>query len=106
MSKVYKPRNDFVLVRVIDLGQLRGIHVPNISVEGKKYVVEAMGDAVKNLKVGDSVLMTGTVGVDWATLPGLSDLLIIKEANIVLVIEEDRECDPKQNANPHEVKVI
>ena len=78
------PRNDYVVVRVKkrDVGP-DGVELPDSSLEGKDFVIEAVGDDVEKLKKGDKVLMVGTRGEDWAYLPRSSDVLVIKEANIV-----------------------
>ena len=90
MAKKVHPRNDYVLIKSITLGQTEsGIALPDQSIQGKKYVVEALGPKVEGLKVGDSILMVGTAGEDWAFLPGSKDLLIIKEQNCVLIYEEE-----------------
>lgn len=89
---MHKPRNDYVLVRKI-LRNLTpsGIAVPNKSAQGADYRIVAWGPDVKDLEVGQNVLMVGQVGLDYAYLPNSSDLCIIKQANIVLVYDEVEE---------------
>ena len=85
-----KPRNDFALIRVIMLDtNERGIAIPQGSMEGKQYLVEAIGPKVEGLKVGDRVLMVGQMGEDWGYLPGTKELLVLKESNVVLIYAED-----------------
>jgi NADPH:quinone reductase-like Zn-dependent oxidoreductase len=55
--------------------------------EGKEFYVEGIGPDVKHLKPGDRVLMTGKQGTDWSYIPGFTNLLIIREGNIGLVLE-------------------
>jgi len=85
---VYKPRNDNVIIRVVVVEESRGIAMPQNSVQGKKYVVVAFGENVKELVVGDRVFLTGVQKVDWDFLPNSHDLLIVKEANVLTRIEE------------------
>lgn len=85
----YIPRNDFVLIRIIQLDESPGgIVLPQISLEGKQYVVEAIGPKVEDLQIGDRVLMIGTAGEDYGYVPNRMDLLVIKQANIVIVFRE------------------
>ena len=78
------PRNDYCVVRVKkrDVGP-DGVELPDSSLEGKDFVIEAVGVDVDNLKKGDKVLMVGSKGEDWAFIPRSNELLVIKEANIV-----------------------
>ena len=90
---VQRTRNDYVLVRVIDHAQTpTGIALPTTAIQGKEFVVEKVGDAVKDLKAGERVLMIGKEGEDWARIPGDNNLLLIKEPNIVLVYEADAQA--------------
>ena len=86
----YKPRNDFVLIEQIKLDTVGGLVMPDHAIEGKEYHVRAMGPKVEGLSLGDKVLMIGTTGQDYAPLPGNSKLMIIKEANVVLIIGDEK----------------
>ena len=88
MSVTYRPRNDLVLSRVVDTGEQRGILMPQQSIQGKRYLVEAIGPKVEDLQVGDWVFMTGQQKVDWDMLPFSNDLLTIRQENIILVVED------------------
>jgi hypothetical protein len=81
------PRNDFVSVRVKVCDAMHGLKMPQSSMEGKEFYVEGIGPDVKHLKPGDRVLMTGKQGTDWSYIPGFTNLLIIREGNIGLVLE-------------------
>ncbi|MDE2095623.1 MAG: hypothetical protein KGL39_00070 [Patescibacteria group bacterium] len=88
----YRPRNDYCLVRYVDIGKTpSGIATPNSSIQGKKFFIEAFGPDVEDLQVGDRILMVGTEKEDWAFLPNSRELLLIKQANIVMVYEGDDE---------------
>lgn len=80
----YRPRNDFVLVRVKKATE-RGLMMPDQAAQGKRYVVEAIGPEVEDLAVGEMVLMIGTEGENWGYLPNDHDLIIIKQASIALI---------------------
>lgn len=79
------PRNDMALVRIVDIGQARGIAMPEVSIQGKEFIVVAVGPKVEKLESGDKVLMIGNVGDNYYPLPDCKDLIVIKETNCVLV---------------------
>lgn len=90
MSKPFYPRNDYCLIKIVELGATpSGIALPDYAIAGKKFVVEAMGEKVEDLDIGDSVLMKGQRGVEYYELPNRPDLLVIKQEFIVLVIEDE-----------------
>lgn len=85
----YVPRNNFVIVRLINIGRTRdGIIIPDVAKEGKELRVVAVGPKVESLKEGDSVLMSQHA--DTFPLPNESDLFAVKEETIAVVISEDR----------------
>ena len=85
-----KPRNDHVLIRVINVGKSPGgVFVPDRTREGQQFEVVAIGPKVKDLEPGDKVLMIGQVNVNYIFLPNTSDLLVIKEESVVLVFGEE-----------------
>lgn len=82
------PRNDYVLFRRVNLGETpAGIKVPEGSIEGIKHVVVACGPDVKDLKQEDEILVIGQIKVDYMFLPNSKDLLLTKQANIVMVVK-------------------
>ena len=89
----YLPRNDFVLVKKTVWGQTpSGIAVSQFSTEGVEYRVLAKGPKVEKLEIGDKVLFLG--GPDdgngaYVRVPNEKDLLLMKEGNIILVLEDD-----------------
>lgn len=85
---VYRPRNDFVVVRETHTEILDGLAMPQTSMEAKRWHVVAIGPKVEGLAVGDRVLMTGKVGEDWSPIPGAKGLAVIREGNVVLIIGE------------------
>lgn len=90
MEKVtYAPRNEMVLIRILDVGMIRGVALPQISVQGKRYLVEAVGHKVENLDVGDEVLMIGKEGAEYYPLSNHSDLLVIHQIHCVLKITRE-----------------
>lgn len=78
-------RNDFVLFRMIDRGHVRGVAMPNIAQQGKERLVVAIGPKVEGLKVGDKVLVIGSVGQDVVQVPSETQLYMTREANVALV---------------------
>lgn len=83
----FRPRNENVLIRVRDLGKFKGIAMPDSAVQGKEYVIEAIGPKVEDLYVGDKVFMIGEFRADYDYLPHTKDLLLIHQRNVALVIE-------------------
>lgn len=83
-----RPRSDYVLVRMTQKGESNGIAIPEVSAEGKEFHVVAVGPKVDDtLKVGDQVLMVGRINDTYHEVPGCRNLLLVKEANVVLVLE-------------------
>ena len=82
----FRPRNDYVLIRIVELGQNpAGIAIPQISAQGKEFHVVAVGPDVEDLDVGDKVLMLGSKNTTYFELPNSKDLIVMKEENVVLV---------------------
>lgn len=80
------PRNDIVLIRVVKVERLPDqISFPDNSIQGKQFVVEAIGPAVKDLSPGDVVMMLGAPNVHYYEVPNSNDLLVIKQEHIVIV---------------------
>jgi hypothetical protein len=83
----YIPRNELVIVRVEVVDTTKtGIAIPQSSLEGKKYIVEAVGPKVEDLLVGDQVLINGTKGEEWNYIPGCNDLIVTHQQFISLKI--------------------
>lgn len=80
----YIPRNNFVLCEIVPLQTL--LAMPDIAAEGKGNIVKAIGPQVKDLEIGDQVMIIGAQGVAWSFLPGTRKLFIINEENVVLKI--------------------
>ncbi len=80
------PRKNQVIVRILIKDEYRGIKLPQNSPEGKLYVVVAIGPEVKNLNVGDEVLITARVGQEWQLIPGEPELVFNIEEHVPLII--------------------
>lgn len=75
-----------------------GIAVPQTSAESWRWTVISIGKDVKlDLKIGDEIMASGVLNVDYAPLPGSQDLFIIAEAavNIVIGDPEYTKAPPK-----------
>lgn len=85
----FRPRLDYVIIQIVDVGETEsGIALPQVSVQGKQFVVKAIGPDVKaDFKVGDFVLMLGSKNITYFEIPTAKDLIVIKQEFIVLVIE-------------------
>lgn len=87
MSRVYKPRNDLVIVRQSKREQIGAIRLPDHSADSIKLTVEAFGPDVKDLEVGQEVLMLGTVGETFVPVPGARDLFMLRQGAVACVCE-------------------
>lgn len=85
---VYKPRNDFVLFRMISKDKIRGLAMPQISEQAKERIIEAVGPDVVGLSVGQKVLVVGTIGSDVVPLPNEGNMFLTRQGNIIVTIEE------------------
>ena len=95
MAIKYRCRNDFVLFKLVDRGTVRGVHVPQVSAQGKERIVMDIGPDVEDLDVGYKVMVIGTVGMDVVQLPNETNLFLTKQANVTLIVEEEEdEEDP------------
>jgi hypothetical protein len=86
--RVYQPRNDQVIIREHKRSILDGLAMPDESIEGKVFIVEAIGPKVEGLKVGDKVWMSGLLNATYANLPCESDLLIMEQKYVLTTWEE------------------
>ena len=84
----YVCRNDYCLIRMTQIGESNGIAIPEVSIEGKQFHVIAKGPKVEQLEVGDRVLMVGKLNDTYWEVPGVRNLLLIKEQNVVLILRE------------------
>lgn len=92
MSVSYRPRNDFIVFRMIEGNKVRGLVMPDIAEQGKIKLVVALGPDVKDLEVGDEVLIVGTEG-SLARLPNETDLYLTRQSNVVCVIGKSPESE-------------
>lgn len=91
MSRSYKVRNDFVIVKVTTTNVVGNIRVSDNAQEGKVYTIVAFGPRVENMAVGDRVTLWADQNTVFFQIPGERDLVIIKEANISSVIRDGEE---------------
>jgi hypothetical protein len=85
----FTPRGPYCVIRVSyrETNQA-GIAVSQASAEGRQYHVESIGPDVKDLKVGDRVLMVGKKNEEYWDIPAHNGLLLVKESVISLVVTE------------------
>lgn len=87
-----KPRNDWVIVRTVEVEKNKaGIVMPQTSIEGKRFIVEAVGEKVENLQPGDSVMLAGARDAQFFPVPKHQNLIAIKQENVVFVEVEVQE---------------
>lgn len=82
------PRNDYVVFKRHQRGTtLKGIHMPDKSLEGIDHVVIAIGPKVEKLAIGDKVLILGKLGEDYGELPNQKGLYLTKCNNVAVIFE-------------------
>jgi hypothetical protein len=89
----YTPRNDFVLVRLdkIDVNRA-GIAIPQRSAQSMKFFVVATGPDVKNLEVGDRIIIVAKENEgDYYPLPNDNSLFAIRERFVAFTVQEKPE---------------
>ncbi len=92
-NKVPRPRKDFVIIRIETVDKVNELYMPQNTLHGQRFKVEAIGPEVEDLKVGEQVLMTGQAGVDYSYIPNYPGLLVTKEGNVILVFEPEPPTD-------------
>jgi hypothetical protein len=90
----YKPRNDFVVVRVSTQDtNFAGIALPQISASAKQFHIVAFGPDVKDLSIGDRIIIVAKQGEgDYYPIPQSKDLIVLRQAYIALVVERNIQC--------------
>lgn len=83
----YRCRNDMVLIRLVRLEAIRGLIMPEASIQGHQYVIEEVGPNVEGLRKGDVVIPTGKIGIDIGPLPNDSKLYLTRQENVAVVME-------------------
>lgn len=83
----YIPRNDQVVIWMKPRGLTRGgLELPEMSAEGWRHFVVAVGPKVENLSAGDEVLVYGKDG-SLCMINTEKDMYVTSECNIVCVVE-------------------
>lgn len=86
-SEGLAPRNDYVLLRLVEIDKTDGgVVLPERSNEAKEWHVVACGPKVTDLQPGDIVMPIGAMGEDIARVPRSKSLYITREANILIVV--------------------
>ncbi len=89
MTINYKPRGDFVLFRVTRRDIVAGLAIPQQSEQSIVRTIVAYGPDVKDLNIGDKVLVCGTIGDSVVAIPNEKDLLLTRSSNVLVVLEEE-----------------
>ena len=90
MSLTYKPRCDYVLVRLARADKsVGGVVLPEVTQEGHRWYVEDVGPEVEDLEAGDRVDIIGQIGQDIAQIRNEKDLFQTKQSNVCLIIREE-----------------
>ena len=89
----FRLRGDWVLIRLINLGSVGRVAMPDIANEGKETRVVAVGPEVTDLKPGQRVLAFGMLGGEASEysmfpMPQWPDLYTVRQGNVAMVVEE------------------
>lgn len=84
MQVTYVPRGKFVLLREVRNKVVRGIVMPDQTTTGNKFVVEAVGSKVTDLKPGDEVVMMPNCPA--TRLDEATDLYLIQKGFIISTV--------------------
>lgn len=89
----YEARGSFVIIRRRPRDTVRGLAMPDVSIQSKDFVVESCGHKVEKLKPGDVVMIAGKAGETYFDLPDDSERLVIDERLVPYIIHrsEDEE---------------
>ena len=105
-TKGLKCRGDKVLFKRLARDKMGGLVMPQNSAEGSEFVIVAISNKVeelKDLRVGDSVLIQGQQNVHWAFVPGYPEIAVTDHSNVSLVLRNL--YDDAQNNPPKDVSV-
>lgn len=95
-DSMFLPRNDFCLLRFVDLGKAGKLIMPSQAAQGKEWRVAAVGPKVTDLKKGDRVqpaAVTDDKNPIIFQLPSHKDLMLIREQYLAMVYGEVEEAD-------------
>lgn len=85
----FVPRGPFCVIRVSHIDKnAAGLALSQSSAEAKQYHVESIGPAVKEMQVGDRVMMVGKRNENYWDIPGQPGLILVKEETVSLVVKE------------------
>lgn len=95
----FVPRGPYCVIRVSHIDKnAAGIALSQTSADAKQYHVESVGADVKDLKVGDRVLMVGKPREDYWDILGQYGLMLVKESAISLIVTESAD-EPSANCD-------
>ena len=87
IERSYRPRNDWVLIRIRNVDKnAAGIVLPQISAQSKEFAVIAYGPDVQDLETGDKVVLSGMRDVTYFEVPAEPELILVKQENVVVVV--------------------
>ena len=94
-GRVYAPRKKFVLLQLVYVPHTKtGVHLPQRSAEGTKWIVVAKGPDVEDLEVGDEVVVMGIVQTpeqegSIVPVPRMKGVFLTDEGNVLLRVREN-----------------
>lgn len=87
VSVKYRMTGDNVLIKITRVEMVRGLFMPEASLQGQQFIVKEVGPDVKSVSSGDVVFIKGTPGKDVGLLPNDGTLMVCKEENILVIME-------------------
>ncbi len=87
MKKKYTMRNELVLLRKVVQSKVGSVLVPEKSMEGTRFLVEEIGPAVRELEVGNEVMIMGKAEDPFYPVPGEPALIIVRQDQIAYVVQ-------------------
>lgn len=83
MAITYTPRNDYVLLRVVQAGTLPR---PDVSAQNLEFIVVATGPGVTGLNALDRVHVNMMQGIPFYHVNVNKDLILVQEKHIIAVL--------------------
>ena len=86
----YRVRGDFLLCKIIQQEKVGSLAMPQQSQEGKRFIVVGIGEKVKDIRVGERVILVASPGEgSYYPIPNSSGLFVIKQDFAALVVEDE-----------------
>ena len=86
----YRVRGDFLLCRIVTIDKVGSLAMPQSSQEGRKFIVVGTGEKVKDVRVGERIIIAANPGEgSYYPIPNSNGLFVIKAEFAALVVEDE-----------------